>query len=203
VTSRKKRIEDIALSVAILPLAIPVTSISMGAVLALDGVNPHFTQTRRGAGGKDFTIHKIRTMPGVVDDTPSNGHLDERSSKIGSILRRFRIDEAPQFINVLSGEMSIVGPRPLIGVEYDGMVEMLDIKTRSKWEAARSIAKPGIIDPYSVARYSGFIDPEDLAARAEAEIKYVFEDASLSTDLAVMMGSVNLLHTIKNGVKDA
>lgn len=79
-----------------------------------DGGTFFFRQKRVGKNRKNFTIWKIRTMRTniVVDDLQVSGPHDLRRTRLGIILRRFRIDEFPQFINVLLGDMSVVGPRP-------------------------------------------------------------------------------------------
>ncbi len=93
------------------------------------GAPVHFTQTRPGLGGRPFTILKFRTM------RRSPGTDAERLTRLGRLLRRFSIDELPELWNVLKGEMSLVGPRPL-------MMQYLDRYTPE--QARRHEIKPGI-----------------------------------------------------------
>ena len=79
--------------------------------VVLDGGKVFFKQNRATRGGRIFSVYKLRTMKENVDNYLSVVD-DDRITKVGKILRRFRIDEIPQFINVIKGDMSIVGPRP-------------------------------------------------------------------------------------------
>ena len=106
-----KRSFDIILSILALVLTSPLLLISAIAIKANDGGHIFFKQNRATRGGKIFSVYKLRTMKENVDNYLSVVD-DERITSVGKILRRFRIDEIPQFVNVIRGDMSIVGPRP-------------------------------------------------------------------------------------------
>lgn len=114
-----------------LPLLIPLS-----VILAIDFKgNPFFVQDRIGKGGKIFKIFKLRTMKDIVQ---SNGDLlpdKERLTLLGRWLRKASLDELPQFLNVALGDMSLIGPRPLL-VDY--------LPLYSKEESKRHAVKPGI-----------------------------------------------------------
>ena len=99
-----------------------------------------FSQTRTGFLSRDFTIYKIRSMKKDAEKEGAEwaSENDERITKLGSILRKLRIDEIPQFWNVIKGDMSIVGPRP----ERPEFQEDL-LKNVPHWNA-RHLVKPGI-----------------------------------------------------------
>ena len=115
-----KRLEDILISSAVLICASPVM-LAVALALRLGGVRPIiFKQTRSGKGGKPFQIYKFRSM---TDARDAEGRLlpdEERVTRIGRFIRKTSLDELPQMINVLKGDMSIVGPRPLLP-EYDSL----------------------------------------------------------------------------------
>ena len=106
-----KRGFDIILSSIALILTAPFTLIAAIAIKLEDGGKVFFKQNRATRGGRIFSVYKLRTMKENVDNYLSVVD-DDRITKVGKILRRFRIDEIPQFINVIKGDMSIVGPRP-------------------------------------------------------------------------------------------
>ena len=115
-----KRLEDILISSAVLICASPLM-FAVALALRLGGVRPIiFKQTRSGKGGKPFQIYKFRSM---TDARDAEGRLlpdEERVTRIGRFIRKTSLDELPQMINVLKGDMSIVGPRPLLP-EYDSL----------------------------------------------------------------------------------
>ena len=148
-----------------------------------------FRQQRVGRHGVPFMIHKFRTMRTGVDGLPLTVGDDPRITRAGRFLRRTRLDELPQFIDVLQGAMSLVGPRP----EVPRYVALYPPALRDRALAVR----PGLTDPASLA----FIDEATLlAAAADPEREYVerilpvklqraaeyAESASLATDLAVL-----------------
>jgi len=110
---------DKILSIFFLLLLSPVILLTFVAIYIEDGFPLLFTQDRTGWDGRRFKIFKIRSLKNIqFDKTNQVSENDDRLLKIGKIIRKYSIDEVPQFINVLLGEMSIVGPRPHM-VEHD------------------------------------------------------------------------------------
>jgi sugar transferase EpsL len=112
-----KRIFDLVVSLAALVIFSPILLLISTLILAIEGFPIFFYQDRPGLGGKIFKICKFRTMK------DEHGHSDtklpdgERITGLGRFLRRTSLDELPEFFNILKGEMSLVGPRPLL-VQY-------------------------------------------------------------------------------------
>lgn len=141
-----KRVFDIISSLAVLVLLSPVLLV-IAVLIKLDSPGPVFYRgTRVGKGGKPFEMLKFRTMHETAERTgvTSTAEDDPRITKTGRFLRKFKIDELPQLINVLKGEMSIVGPRPQVlwAVERYDEDERLLLSVR-----------PGITD-YASLRFS-------------------------------------------------
>ena len=151
-----KRFLDFLLSLLGLILLFPVFVIIALLIKKEDGGSIFFKQTRMGQNGKPFKIYKFRTM---VENAEKLGALvtkgeDPRITKIGKVLRKYKLDELPQLINVLKGEMSLVGPRP----EVPKYVEAY----KEKYEQILTV-KPGITDFAAVE----FIDEERILKDAE------------------------------------
>jgi len=130
-----KRLLDIALCVATLPLTIPILAILALAVRVVIGSPVLFRQQRPGLMGRPFTLVKFRTMR---DSTDLQGQLlpdSERIEWFGRKLRAFSLDELPQIWNVLRGEMSLIGPRPLL---------MKYLPMYSARQARRHEVRPGV-----------------------------------------------------------
>ncbi len=109
-----KRTFDVVIAVTVLAVTWPCFLLVALLIKLEDGGPVFFRQTRVGLGGKLFRICKFRTM---VNDAENKGLLltvgdDIRVTRVGRLLRRYKVDEVPQFLNVLRGEMSLVGPRP-------------------------------------------------------------------------------------------
>jgi len=130
-----KRIFDLAIAIPALFVFMPIIVVFIVVLRFSMGKGVFFFQNRPGLHGKPFTIYKFRTMTDRLDE---NGNLlpdGERLTSLGRFLRRTSIDELPEFINVIKGDMSIVGPRPLL-------VQYLDCYTPE--QARRNEVKPGI-----------------------------------------------------------
>jgi sugar transferase EpsL len=130
-----KRIFDLSLVIAGFVFIIPIITILTILVYSFHGRPILFRQLRPGFKSKPFIIYKFRTMKDVYDE---QGHLlpdDQRITKFGHLLRSFSLDELPEIFNVLKGEMSLVGPRPLL-MQY--------IDRYSKEQARRHDVLPGM-----------------------------------------------------------
>ena len=110
----KKRLFDLAVSIAVLTLTGPLLLGSMFAVWLQDRHSPFYKARRVARGGGEFTMMKIRSMVVNAEKTGVNstGAEDRRITAVGRFIRRWKIDELSQFLNVLCGDMSVVGPRP-------------------------------------------------------------------------------------------
>lgn len=130
-----KRILDLTVSIILLVIGfIPILVISM-LILLFMGRPIIFKQQRPGLYGRTFLIYKFRTMSNEVDE---NGNLlpnDKRITRLGRFLRKLSLDELPQLVNVVKGDLSLVGPRPLL-MDY--------IPLYNKEQARRHNVKPGI-----------------------------------------------------------
>jgi lipopolysaccharide/colanic/teichoic acid biosynthesis glycosyltransferase len=148
-----------------------------------------FTQRRAGLGGRTFRMYKFRTMTAdaeeVLPDLVSVDDLEEpmfklrrdpRVTRVGRLLRRFSLDELPQLVNVLRGEMSIVGPRP----EQVELVERYRPEHRFRLDV-----KPGMTGPMQVFGRGELSFPERLAV----ELDYV-ENMSFGRDLRTLFHTV-------------
>ena len=111
--ARLKRVIDFTVAIAFLPLIVPLGLVAAIAIKLDSRGTVLFRQARMGYRGKVFTIYKFRTMSAAGDEgSKFTVGEDPRVTRVGRLLRRYRIDELPQVINILKGEMSWIGPRP-------------------------------------------------------------------------------------------
>jgi putative colanic acid biosysnthesis UDP-glucose lipid carrier transferase len=188
-TDPLKRLFDILASGVGLLAFLPLLVLVMVAI-KLESPGPAvFRQRRTGYRGRVFTIYKFRTMT-VTEDSSSVRQAtkgDARITAIGALLRKLSIDELPQLVNVLKGDMSIVGPRPhaLAHDEYYGAL----IPTY----AARFRARPGLTGYAQVNGFRGEIrDTRGMCDRVAADNSYI-EEWSRSLDLAILARTVPLI----------
>ncbi len=184
-----KRLFDLLAGGLALALLMPLM-LAVAVWIKLDSPGPvFFRQQRVGRYGVPFAIHKFRTMRAGAEGLPLTVGDDARITCAGRVLRRTRLDELPQLIDVLQGTMSLVGPRP----EVPRYVALYPAALRERALAVR----PGLTDPASLA----FIDEAALlAAAADPEREYVdvilpakvrraaeyAERATLASDVAVL-----------------
>jgi len=184
-----KRLVDVVVSSVLLVLVLPVAALVALAILIEDGRPVLFKQTRAGVGGKPFTMWKFRTMvrdaEAMLADLVSFDRLEEpvfklrhdpRVTRVGRVIRRFSLDELPQVVNVLRGDMSLVGPRP----------EQVDLVERYKPEhRVRLQVKPGLTGPMQVYGRGEL----SLEERVAVERDYI-ENMSLGRDLRILAMTV-------------
>jgi exopolysaccharide biosynthesis polyprenyl glycosylphosphotransferase len=168
-----KRSTDLILSLPVLFFVLPITMIMVKFFQILQSPGPiFFKQERVGLGGETFTIWKFRSMShdisGERDESLQAKPGDVRIFGFGSIMRRFSIDELPQFFNVLKGEMSLVGPRPYLA-KHDYLFSN-DYKSYK----VRQFVKPGVTGPAQCRGLRGeFTDPDLVKKRIELDFDYV------------------------------
>lgn len=109
-----KRGLELLTSILLLVIIIPICLIACIFIALESSGNPIYIQERVGINGQKFMIYKLRSM---YIDAEKNGHQwaskdDKRITKVGNVIRRYRIDELPQIINIIKGDMAIIGPRP-------------------------------------------------------------------------------------------
>jgi lipopolysaccharide/colanic/teichoic acid biosynthesis glycosyltransferase len=191
-----KRLFDIAVAAAGLALLLPFL-LALALWIRLDSPGPVFyRQERVGRHGVPFRIHKFRTMKAGATGLPLTVGDDPRITRAGAWLRRTRLDELPQLIDVLAGSMSLVGPRP----EVPRYVAHYPPALR---ERALSV-RPGLTDPATLAfideaaLLSNAADPERayieviLPAKLQRAADYA-DSASLATDVALLWRTLRVL----------
>jgi putative colanic acid biosynthesis UDP-glucose lipid carrier transferase len=184
-----KRSSDIVISLAILLLISPLLAVIAAAVKLTSQGPVIFKQRRYGLDGEEILVYKFRSMTvcedgNVVKQAQKN---DTRLTSIGGFLRKTSLDELPQFINVLQGRMSIVGPRPH-AIAHNEMYRKL-----IKGYMVRHKAKPGITGWAQVNGLRGETDTVDkMAARIEYDLDYL-RNWSLALDLKIILMTVGVV----------
>lgn len=180
---RLKRIEDIMLGSLILGIiAIPMLVIAL-LIKATSKGPVLFVQRRYGLNGKEFKMYKFRTMFTMDDgkEIKQATKNDPRVTPIGGFLRKFSLDELPQFLNVLNGDMSIVGPRPHAvahNEEYRKLVPNYMLRHK---------VKPGITGLAQISGCRGETDTsEKMAARVHYDLEYI-RSWTLSMDIKIIL----------------
>jgi lipopolysaccharide/colanic/teichoic acid biosynthesis glycosyltransferase len=186
INSKEKRRQDLALLSLVVPAAGAITIVTAAAVLAEDGKNPFFSQPRIGRNGEEFRVYKIRTMDSAEYIEGGGGPGDPRTTRVGKLINPLGIDESPQVLNVASGKMSVVGPRPLVQPDIDLMRAHLTEPEFREWYRAYTVGRPGILSRY--ANYShvmGLNADESWYERYECDVAYL-EEASSRMDLQII-----------------
>ena len=186
---RSKRGMDILLSTAALVCLAPVFLITALAIKLDDGGPVLFSQNRAGKAMKPFKIYKFRSMcvdadarmQEMMKDNEQTGHAfkikdDPRITRVGRFIRKFSIDELPQLINIIKGDMSIVGPRPILTFQMEEC---------SSYEQQRLVVQPGLTCYWQIGGRAN-IEWKDWI---EMDLDYI-EDMSLWTDIKIIVKTV-------------
>jgi lipopolysaccharide/colanic/teichoic acid biosynthesis glycosyltransferase len=179
-----RRAFDLAVSATVLLLATPIL---LGALLAIrleSPGHPIYRQRRIGKDGKPFDVLKLRTMVSGAETMGAGLAVDDgdaRITNVGAFLRRTSIDELPNLVNVLKGEMSIIGPRPTVPVQVEQYTDR---------QRGRLALKPGITGWAQVNGRASLPWPE----RIELDLFYA-EHATLRLDLRILWLTARMLVT--------
>ena len=192
-----KRLFDLLFSIVVLILFIPLGIILSLCIIIDSRGGVFYKQERVGLNGAVFTIFKFRSM---FVKTDSNSSLtvanDRRITRMGKLLRKFKLDEFPQFLNVIAGQMSVVGPRPEVK-------EFVDLYSDSQREILR--VKPGITDEASLAYFdennmlSNSSNPkltyieEIMPHKIEINLKYISEKSWYSDGIVILKTILRVL----------
>jgi len=181
-----KRLSDLIISILAIALFFPILLVIFLAV-KLSGKGPAiFKQERAGKNGTPFTFYKFRTMKNDADPfgaSPKSGD-DPRLTKIGKFLREFSLDELPQLFNILKGDMSVVGPRPLY------ISQMAEWDQRQK---KRLLVKPGLTGLAQISGRAELTREEKL----ELDVKYVENDGTCN-DVKIILATIAQVFVRKN-----
>jgi lipopolysaccharide/colanic/teichoic acid biosynthesis glycosyltransferase len=191
---RLKRLLDVLVAGAALLLLAPVLATVALALLATQGRPVFYRQARVGKDGVPFTLYKFRTMLHGAPPSPDahpvrKDHADPRITPLGRLLRRAAIDELPQLWNVLRGEMSMVGPRPLPvdDLAHPAWLEGVNPAERARreaWAVARHAVRPGL-----AGLWQSSPEPEtDFNNWIVRDLDYL-DRRGLLLDIAILLGT--------------
>lgn len=184
-----KRIIDISLIVLTFPITLPIMAITAIAIRLESEGGAMFIQNRVGQGGKEFRIYKFRSM---CKDSEKDGAQfassgDMRVTRIGKFIRKTRIDELPQFFNVLKGDMSLIGPRPEQKAFVDKFEEEIPFYNY------RHIVKPGI-SGWAQVVHGYAADVDDTRVKVEHDFYYI-KNFSLWLDILIIFKTLKTMLT--------
>lgn len=173
-----KRAVDIIGSLILLVLTSPVMLVSMLVIKITMGGNVIFKQQRVGLNKKIFTMYKLRSMRDSAEkDTAWSTENDPRRTKFGAFIRKFSIDELPQLVNVLKGDMSLVGPRPEIPFYVN------DFKDKIPMYMIKHQVKPGMT---GLAQINGYRGDTSIEKRIEYDVQYI-ENWNFFMDISILL----------------
>jgi lipopolysaccharide/colanic/teichoic acid biosynthesis glycosyltransferase len=179
-----RRIFDVLVSATVLALTSPVVALAILAIRLESKGHPIYRQHRVGRDGAPFDVLKLRTMVSGAEKMGAGLAVDDgdsRITKVGALLRRTSIDELPNLVNVLKGEMSIIGPRPTVPVQVAQYTD------RQRGRLAR---KPGITGWAQVNGRASLPWPQ----RIELDLFYI-EHATTLLDLKILWLTARMLVT--------
>ncbi len=179
-----KRLTDLVLAFVGLVLSLPILLPTL-VIIAIDSGFPlFFTQQRTGFMGRPYTLFKLRTMKRNAEKKGAEWakEKDDRVTRCGKFLRKWRIDEIPQFLNVIKGEMSIVGPRPERPEFQDDLIKQVP-----HWNC-RHLVKPGLTG-WAQIRYRYAADANESEEKLSYDLYYI-KHASTLVDLQIILSTL-------------
>ncbi|HEY1590324.1 MAG TPA: sugar transferase [Solirubrobacteraceae bacterium] len=177
-----KRLVDVVVSGVGLMICGPAIAVLAVLVRLESPGHPFYTQTRAGRGGRPFMIYKLRTMVSGAEFTGAGLAIqesDDRITRVGRFLRRYSLDELPNLLNVLRGEMSIVGPRPTL---------LHQVEQYSDRQRGRLEVKPGLTGWAQIHGRASL----PWSERIELDLWYV-EHRSLALDLRIIGRTIGMV----------
>ena len=189
-----KRVSDVALSAVILVLTAPFL-LAIALAVKLSSPGPAiFKQRRNGLGGEEIVVYKFRSMTTGDDGgtVRQAQRQDPRVTRLGAFLRKTSLDELPQFVNVLQGRMSIVGPRPHAVAHNEQYRQLI------RAYMVRHKVKPGITGWAQIHGHRGETDTvEKMQARVEYDLEYL-RNWSLALDFQIVARTIKLVFFDRN-----
>ncbi|MCP4371018.1 MAG: exopolysaccharide biosynthesis polyprenyl glycosylphosphotransferase, partial [Deltaproteobacteria bacterium] len=183
-----KRVADLLLSFFMLLLLIPVFFIT-AVLIKLDSKGTvFFSQERVGENNKQYMVHKFRSMAANAEKISGPVWAkddDPRITRVGKYIRKLRIDEIPQLLNVLKGEMSFVGPRP------ERMYFVKKLEEIIPYYSQRFTVKPGITG-WAQVRYGYGASVEDAVEKLNYDLFYI-KNVSIFMDLIIVLRTVKIV----------
>jgi lipopolysaccharide/colanic/teichoic acid biosynthesis glycosyltransferase len=179
-----RRLFDVLVSATVLLITSPVVALAIVAIRLESKGHPIYRQRRIGQHGRAFDVLKLRTMVSGAETMGAGLAVDDgdsRITRVGALLRRTSIDELPNLVNVLRGEMSIIGPRPTVPVQVEQYTER---------QRGRLALKPGITGWAQVNGRASLPWPQ----RIELDLWYV-EHATLMLDIKILWLTARMLVT--------
>lgn len=189
-----KRFFDILLSLCVIIVGLPLAAV-IAVLIVVDSKGPVFyRQVRVGRNNKDFRLLKFRTMRTGADKSGllTVGNDDNRITGVGKFLRKYKIDEFPQFVNILVGDMSIVGPRPEVR-KYVDMYSERQMRVLSVRPGLTDYASIKYVDENALLSSSG--DPEStyvnkiMPDKLELNLKYI-DNLSILEDVKIIFQTI-------------
>lgn len=184
-----KRVSDFTIALLILILTSPLLLAIAIAIKATSPGSVIFSQRRYGLDGREILVYKFRSMT-VSEDSefvPQATRHDERVTPVGAILRKYSLDELPQFVNVLQGRMSVVGPRPHAVTHNEEYRQLI------KGYMVRHKVSPGITGLAQVRGFRGETSNLDaMRGRVECDLEYL-RNWSLSLDIKIILKTVVMM----------
>ena len=185
---RTRRLVSLVLSVVSLILFAPLMAL-VAVLIKLDSQGPvFFVQTRTGLAGRNFRLFKFRTMreatPGAADSVWQR-EVSSRVTRVGKRLRRLHMDELPQFINLLRGDMDLIGPRPEMACNVKTMAEQIP------YYPLRHTVRPGVTG-WAQVKHGYSVSLAEVAEKTRYDLYYI-KHMSLWLDLRILVDTVKIV----------